>query len=276
MSDEQRHYHSEALEHRADGRSVVGGLLPGTVYGPVHSRRYGRALGLNLVPAGTKVCSFDCIYCECGFTHPGSLTEEPATFPAVEALLGETARVLEELAKAGRNPDAIVLSGNGEPTLHPEFSKITRELVEVRRRHAPAAKLVLLTNGTTLAKSEIRAAVRLYQDRVIKLDAGREATFQKLCRPLVPITLDEMVRRLRSVRPYVLQAMFIHEPVDNAAPEEIAAWIERVREAEPASVQIYSLDRAPADPRCRPVSREELGAIADRLRAATGLEVNVF
>lgn len=276
MANEKDHYHSEALDHRPDGRSVVGGLLPGTVYGPVNSRRYGRALGLNLVPAGRKVCSFDCVYCECGFTHPGSLEEPAGGFPPKDALLAETARVLERFRREGREPDSIVLSGNGESTLHPEFAGISRGLAEVRDRHCAGARLVLLTNGTTLGREEVREAVRLYDERVIKLDAGREETFRRIARPLIPITLGEVVRLLREAGPHTLQAMFIHAPVDNAAPEEIAAWIERVREAGPESVQIYSLDRAPADPHCRPVPREELEEIAERLRAATGVRVNVF
>lgn len=273
---EKDHIHSEALDHRPDGRSVVGGLLPGTVYGPVHSRRYGRALGLNLVPVGRKVCSFDCVYCECGFTDHRALQYPKEDFPLAKALVAETERVLERFEKSGGKLESIVLSGNGEPTLHPDFIAISRGLAEARDEHAPHSRLVLLSNGTMLKDSDVREALSLYDERVMKLDAGREETFQKMCRPLARITLDEVVDLLRSVRPYTLQTMFIHAPVDNAAPEEIEAWIKRVREAEPESVQIYSLDRAPADARCEPVPRDELEEIAERLRAETGLEVSVF
>lgn len=273
---EKEHIHSQALDHRPDGRSVVGGLLPGTVYGPVNSRRYGRALGLNLVPVGRKVCSFDCVYCECGFTDHKALEYPKESFPPADALLAETERVLERFRKAGNEPDSIVLSGNGESTLHPEFAAISRGLVEIRDRSAPKSRLVLLSNGTTLKDPQVRETVALYDERVMKLDAGREETFRKMCRPLVPITLDEVVGLLRSVRPYTLQTMFIHAPVDNATPEEIEAWIERVRRAGPESVQIYSLDRAPADARCLPVPHDELEKVANRLRAKTGLVVRVF
>jgi len=276
VNDEKKHIHSEALDHRADGRSVVGGLLPGAVYGPVNSRRYGRALGINLVPAKSKVCSFDCVYCECGFTEPGAMDYPKESFPPVEPLIAELRRVLDLFRKRKDEPDAIVLSGNGESTMHPDFPRITEGFVAARDELSPDARLVLLSNGTMLEDADVRKALLRYDDRVMKLDAGREATFQKMCRPLAPITLDRVIELLKKIRPFTLQTMFIRAPVDNTVDEEIEAWIERVREAGPESVQVYSLDRAPADPRCEPPPREDLKGIADTLRKATGIPVTVF
>jgi wyosine [tRNA(Phe)-imidazoG37] synthetase (radical SAM superfamily) len=276
MNDEKKHIHPEALDHRADGRSVVGGLLPGAVYGPVNSRRYGRALGVNLVPAKSKVCSFDCVYCECGFSDPGSMKFPKESFPPAEPLIAELRRVLELFRKRKDEPDAIVLSGNGESTMHPDFPRITEGFAAARDELSPDARLVLLSNGTMLENANVREALLRYDDRVMKLDAGREETFQKMCRPLAPITLDTVVDLLEKVRPFTLQTMFLRAPVDNTTDKEIEAWIERVREAGPESVQIYSLDRAPADLRCEPVPREELEGIAERFRAATGVSVTVF
>jgi wyosine [tRNA(Phe)-imidazoG37] synthetase (radical SAM superfamily) len=276
VSDEKKHIHSEALDHRADGRSVVGGLLPGAVYGPVNSRRYGRALGINLVPPKSKVCSFDCIYCECGFTEPDSMKVPKESFPPAGPLVAELRRVLELFRNQKNEPDSIVLSGNGESTMHPDFAGITKGFVKSRNNLAPDARLVLLSNGTMLEDANVRRALLRYDDRVMKLDAGTEETFQRMCRPLDSITLDRLVELLKQVRPFTLQAMFIRAPVDNTTDEEIAAWIERVREAGPESVQVYSLDRVPADLRCEPVPREELEPIAERLRSVTDIPVTVF
>jgi len=276
MNDESKHIHPEALDHRADGRSVVGGLLPGAVYGPVNSRRYGRALGVNLVPAKSKVCTFDCIYCECGFTEPGAMRYPKESYPPAEPLVAELRRVLELFRERNDEPDSIVLSGNGESTMHPDFAGITEGFVKARDDLVSDARLVLLSNGTMLEHQNVRRALLRYDDRVMKLDAGREETFQRMCRPLVPITLDRLVELLKNVRPFTLQTMFIHAPVDNAMDEEVEAWIERVREAGPESVQVYSLDRVPADLRCEPVLGDELEKIAERLRTASGIPVTVF
>jgi wyosine [tRNA(Phe)-imidazoG37] synthetase (radical SAM superfamily) len=276
VNDAKKHIHPEALHHRADGRSVVGGLLPGAVYGPVNSRRYGRALGVNLVPAKSKVCSFDCVYCECGFTEPGAMEFPKESFPPAKPLISELRRVLEVFRKRKDEPDAIVLSGNGESTMHPDFVRITSGFVAARDELAPDARLVLLSNGTMLEDPSVRTALLQYDDRVMKLDAGREETFQKMCRPLVTITLDRVVELLKKVRPFTLQTMFIRAPVNNTTDEEIEVWIGRVREAGPESVQVYSLDRVPADVRCEPASREDLEAIADRVHDATGISTTVY
>lgn len=255
----------------------VEGLVAGVVFGPVRSRRFGRSLGVNPLPADRKICTFDCPYCECGPTaRRESLELDRREFPPTGILLEKVRLALAELRKRGAVLDSLTLTGNGETTLHPEFGEIVHGLLRLRDEYFPQAQTVVLTNGTRLDDGAVRRALERVDQCVVKIDAGREATFRAINRPLVAIALDTLVRNAAALGRVVVQSMFVRGKVDNTSAEEVRAWIERVSQIRPEAVQIYSLDRPPADAAIEQVGRDVLQHIAAELEKATGLRAKVF
>jgi wyosine [tRNA(Phe)-imidazoG37] synthetase (radical SAM superfamily) len=254
-------------------------LQEGILYGPVRSRRLGLSLGINLLPPEIKVCSLDCRYCQYSWT--GMQTTEPRLFRAFVPSRAEVSSALrgrlEELRARGDAPDNITFSGNGEATLHPEFPEIVRDILALRDEFAPACRTAILSNSTTLLSEPIREAVCLLDDPILKLDCGREETFRALNRPAKGVFFEDVVKGLHLVGPSaVLQSMFVRGTVDNSADEEVRAWANRVRHIAPRGVQIYSLDRGPADRSLLPVPGERLHEIASLLKAISGIDAEVF
>lgn len=261
----------------ARARAVIP-LQRGVVYGPVLSRRLGRSLGLNVLPDEIKVCSLDCRYCQYGWT--GLRSTRTAQFapllPTRDQVRKDLEAVLVELAGAGTPPDTITFSGNGEATLHPEFPGLVLDVTELRDRHAPRCRTAILSNATTVARPDVRAALLRLDDAYLKLDAGTEEMFERLNGPAAGVTFAGVLEGLRALgRGIVLQALFVSGPVDNTSPAEVAAWVAAVRSIGPRSVQVYTLDRGPADASLRPVPRARLEQIAQAARQA-GVEAEVF
>jgi len=255
----------------------VKGLVSGIVFGPVNSRRYGRSLGINPLPPDRKLCMFDCPYCECGSTsraESGRLDRQP--FPPAAGVIAAVRRALEFLAESNETIDSLTLTGNGETTLHPDFEKIIGGVVELRDRHVPKAQTVVLTNGTRLSVRAVRRALERVDRCAVKLDAGRESTFQRINRPLGPVTLEEITAAAAHLPRVIVQTFFVRGVVDNTSDAEIEKWIERVVRIHPLSVQIYSLDRKPAEAGLVAVPRRDLERIAARLVGRTRLSVEVF
>jgi wyosine [tRNA(Phe)-imidazoG37] synthetase (radical SAM superfamily) len=253
-------------------------LQRGVLYGPVQSRRLGRSLGINLLPPEIKVCSFDCRYCQYAWT--GMQTLDPKLFRAFVPTRAEVAQALRhrltELRTAGKPPENITFSGNGEATLHPEFSEIARDVVALRDELAPACRTAILSNSTTLLDEAVREAIQLLDDPILKLDCGREETFHKLNRPAKGISFEGVLQGLRLVGPsIILQAMFVQGTVDNSMDEEVRAWANQVRHIAPRGVQMYSLDRGPADRGLLPVPAQRLHEIASLLKAIAGIDAQV-
>lgn len=254
-------------------------LQQGILYGPVRSRRLGLSLGLNLLPDEIKVCSLNCRYCQYSWT--GIHATEPKLFaaylPTREAIGAALRERLEDMAGAGTPPDALTFSGNGEATLHPEFPGIAADAVALRNELAPRCRTAILSNGTTAHRPEIRDALLLLDDPIMKLDAGREETFRKLNSPAMGVTFGRLLDGLRSLGNHtLLQTLFVTGAVDNSTDEEVAAWIEQAASIGPRGAQIYTLDRGPADRGLLPVPAARLSEIAKRLRLATGVEAEVF
>jgi len=258
-------------------RHRVAGRIPTLIFGPVDSRRYGRSLGVNLLPANRKICDFNCPYCECGWTEvAASRAPEAALFPPAGDVLAALEADFRARRDAGETLDTITFAGNGEPTMHPEFVAIAAGTRALRDRHFPRATLVLLSAATNLDRADVRDALGAFDVRVMKLDAGTEAGFRAVNMPVGKYTLARVVADLKTLRGIVIQAMFVRGRVDNTTEEEIAAWIRLVGEIRPESVQIYSLDRAAPDARLEPVPFETLRAIAARVTRETGIPAEAF
>ncbi|MFQ3638908.1 MAG: radical SAM protein [Chloracidobacterium sp.] len=248
------------------------------VYGPVPSRRLGLSLGVNPLPVETKVCNFDCPYCECGWT----VSDRPAgRLPSV-AVLGEQLRAkLSQCRAQGHRLDAITFAGNGEPTLHPRFHDIIELACHLRDEYAPTAKVAVLTNATRLRQPDVRAGLQRADIRQFKLDAGTEAMFRRVDRPFGQLTLARIVDDMCTFdAPKMLQSMFFRgvshgAPLDNTTPKEVEAWLAHVKRIQPTEVHLYSLDRTPAEPTLEKVSTAELEAIAERVRGL-GIPALVF
>ena len=248
-------------------------LKTSVVYGPVASRRLGRSLGINVLPPGQKVCSFNCAYCQYGWTDPRSLTAGPSSgFP----IAAEVRRCLEAALQALPSPPAYVtFSGHGEATLHPRFGELVDVVTEVRDRQSPSSRTAILSNSSTVRDPDVRASLGRLDVRIMKLDAGREATFRRFNGPLEELTLADIVEGLRLLPDVTIQTLFAAGRDGNADEAKVAAWLERLAEINPSFVQIYTLARSAPSDHLAPVGRGELLHIRDRVRAA-GILAEVF
>lgn len=241
------------------------------IFGPVHSRRLGLSLGVNLLPTESKLCSFDCIYCECGWNaeHPGA-----RRFNAREDVRRLLEQTLRTMVTGGTPPDVITFAGNGEPTLHPEFGAIIDDTLRLRDALCPTARVSVLSNATQIHREEVRAALLRVDNNILKLDSAFDETVRRINHPQsASYTVRETVEQMKRFDGrMILQTMFLRgtcdgRPIDNTTEREVAAWLELVAEIRPRQVMTYSLDR---DTPCRTlekVSREELQAIAARVEA---------
>lgn len=242
------------------------------VYGPIQSLRYGSALGINLL-GDTKACSFNCLYCHLG---PSELTmnkiRKEYEFPNLEKLRAEFSLFIQKSVAI----DTIVVSGNGEPTLHPEFDEAGRVLLELRAQHLPDKRLVLLSNGAHLDSKKVVAGMNLFDERVIKVDAGNDTLLQKLNDPLVRINLAKFLSGLAKLKDCVVQSLFVEGEGGNVAAEAIDEWMEVVGMIKPRRVQLCTLTRPGWHAGVRAVSDDVLDGISFKLKKRTGLESEVF
>ena len=243
-------------------------LQQGAVYGPILSRRLGRSLGVNLAPGRTKVCNFNCAYCQYGPTRPSGTVPWPdpdAIVGAVDAALAQGIRV-----------DHITVAGNGEPTLHPAFARIVDGLVAVRDRRLPGVKLAILSNGATLNRLDVVHGLMRFDERYMKLDAGDATTLFRM--NACPVSLGRLIADLRDLGAFTLQSMFVCDAdgvVDNTTPGAVAAWLDAVSTIRPDAVHVYSLDRTPAKLSLRAADPGTLDGIG-RAVASRGIPVQVF
>ena len=240
------------------------------IYGPIQSRRIGSSLGVNLLPPKVKVCSFDCLYCQYGWTDFSLM--ESAVFPSPD----EVKQALEEaLEKLEEPPRWITFSGNGEPTLHPDFGRIVDIVIEVRDRLAPSAGTAILSNSTTVHRPEIREALSKLDLRIMKLDAGTPGMFASYSRPAPGFTLELVVGGLSALEDVTIQSLFTKGTSGNYTEANIDAWIERLKRIEPVMVQAYSLDRGFPSREIEKLTPGELAGIVERLEKA-GMPARAF
>ncbi len=217
------------------------------VYGPVHSRRMGTSLGVNLLPYDGKLCSFDCIYCECGFNRDFRTKTKLPDRENVQAALKDK---LQSLQKEGAKLDVITFAGNGEPTMHPEFEAIIGDTLQLRDRYFPRTKISVLSNGLHLNKKEVFDAMKKVDSPILKLDSAFDETAKRIDRPnAATYSVSQQVERYRMFQgDFILQSMFLRgnfegRVVDNTTEEEVSAWLGLVRTLRPREVMIYTIDR---------------------------------
>ena len=218
-----------------------------TVFGPIRSRRLGNSLGINLLPTKGKLCNFDCIYCECGWNADGTSDRKLPSAAEVRAQLEEKLRAC---AADGTPIDSITFSGDGEPTLNPDFPQIVRDTLELRDRFFPSAVVSVLTNSTRICRPEVAAALHLVDNPILKLDAPTDALAAKINQPHGDYHVEDIVRDMELFgHGFVLQTMFLRAPgFDSSSPEVLGPWMDIVRRLRPREVMVYTLDRpAPAE-----------------------------
>lgn len=250
-----------------------------TIFGPIHSRRLGTSLGVNLNPRDGKVCSFDCLYCEAGYNAQGPGTSGMPSRAEVRSLLEDKLRAMTE---AAQTLDTITFSGNGEPTLHPDFPGVIDDTLALRDRFFPGAKVSVLSNATMLHRAETVDALRRVDNPILKLDSALEATVRIVDRPVSPTySVAKVIDRLADFGPHaIVQTMITcgeHDGVsfDQTDPAEISALIEAYKKIRPQSIMLYTIDRPTPEKSLRRVPRETLDGIAARITAETGIRVSV-
>lgn len=253
-------------------------LFNSTVFGPIHSRRLGSSLGVNLSPIDGKVCSFDCLYCEAGFNAQGSGT---SGLPSRDEVRRQLEERLAGLRESGAPLDVITFSGNGEPTLHPDFAGIIDDTIGLRDRYFPEVRISVLSNSTMLFREEVAGALRKVDNNILKLDSAVESTMRILDRPQSPsFTVDKAVAMLGSFSgECIVQTMLVRGNwngihFDNTTDAETEALAEAYRSIRPRSIMLYSIDRKTPWSDLQKVERDEIERFAERLRAE-GFEVTV-
>lgn len=240
------------------------------VFGPVESRRFGSSLGINLLSTSHKICNYNCVYCECGLT--GDLRNLKNRFADIQNLEHELEQKLS--SQEALDLDVITYAGNGEPTLHPRFSQISKIVRSLRDKYTPWCKIVLLTNGTTLRKSNVRNALKYIDTAVIKLDAGTDEMLNDIDHPNVPIRTIDLVNQIKLLPfDFTIQTMFLKgevygNKIDNTTTKNVKSWIELLQKMNPKMVMIYTIARNTPFNSIKPVSQTKLESIASLVRKA--------
>ncbi|MDR0962249.1 MAG: radical SAM protein [Mediterranea sp.] len=251
-------------------------LFSSPVFGPVHSRRLGVSLGINLLPEDGKFCSFDCIYCECGFNDE---RRTHTKLPSRETVRTTLEARLQEMQQNGPTPDVITFAGNGEPTAHPHFPEIIEDTLALRNHYFPAAKISVLTNATYIHKPRVFEALSKVDNNILKLDTVDGEYIRLVDRPGGHYSVEEMIEGMKAFKGNcIIQTMFLKGnykgiDVNNTADRYVLPWLEAVKTIAPRQVMIYTIDRDTPDTNLRKATHEELDHIADLVRAA-GIEVS--
>jgi wyosine [tRNA(Phe)-imidazoG37] synthetase (radical SAM superfamily) len=252
-------------------------LLPlkrGILYGPVNSRRYGKSLGVNLMPCNYKLCSFNCVYCHYGLTNQRTMDVEKheSALPAFDDVVSE----VEGAAKSPMEFELITFSGNGEPTLYPRFAELVDAVVAIRDKHRPKAKVALLSNSSSLGREDIRKSIARIDLPVLKLDAGTSREFRAINRPAPEIEFDTIVDHLRSIDGPYIQTVLMDGHPSNTGPEDLAAYFAKIGQIKPKEVHLYSIDRPVPNTRILLVPPERLRQIAKQGEEETGVPIRAF
>ena len=235
-----------------------------TVFGPIHSRRLGSSLGINLLPTRGKICNFDCIYCECGWNRDG---REDTRLPSAADVRKALEDKLSALILEGTPVDSITFSGDGEPTLNPDFPRIIDDTLQLRDAFYPAAKVSVLTNATRIHEETVFQALTKVDNPILKLDAPTDELAARINRPAPGYSVARTVEAMRRFRgDFILQTMFLRAPgFETGAPEVLGPWMEIVRSLRPRLVQVYTIDRPTPQEGLQKYTREEMAALVQPL-----------
>jgi wyosine [tRNA(Phe)-imidazoG37] synthetase (radical SAM superfamily) len=243
-------------------------LFDRIIFGPVWSRRLGESLGINLLPVNRKVCNFSCIYCECGLTPVESDTSGfPPAYKVKELLVSQ----LEKMKEGGEYLDSITFAGNGEPTLHPEFSQIIEQTLEIRNNIFPKAKVAVLSNATRIRDKEIFTALLKADLNILKLDSAIEETLVQINCPRVKYSLSETIGCLKhfngklTIQTLFFKGIYKGNIIDNTSEYEITAWLNALDQIRPQCVMIYSIARDTPVTGLKRIDPEMLYEIARRV-----------
>jgi len=210
------------------------------IYGPVNSRRLGRSLGINILPRSEKMCSFNCLYCQYGWSENTNLKNHNFVFPSLREVLLAVENSLKNLYPP---PAYLTFSGNGEPTLHPEFPEIVDGILLLKKKWSPTSKTAILSNSSTVTKPKIKNALKKLDFRIMKLDAGEPNIFKTFNRPDDDIKFEAIISGLSQLKDVTIQALFTTGKRGNFQVKNITSWAEQIKIISPVKVQIYSLDR---------------------------------
>ena len=255
-------------------------IYPSPIFGPIHSRRLGISLGINLQPGDGKVCTFDCVYCECGFNkdHRPSLPR-----PSRQVVAEKLEEQLQKMVAEGQLPDVLTFAGNGEPTAHPHFAEIIDDTIRLRDRYCPQAKVCVLSNSTMIHRPEVHDALMKVDDNILKLDTVDPTYINKVDRPTGAYDVNDIIEGMKTFEGHIIiQTMFMRgamqrtdgngqvttESVDNTGEEFVGPWLEAVKAIRPQQVMVYTIDRETPAQGLEKASREQLDRIRDRVIAA--------
>ena len=245
-------------------------IYPSPIFGPVHSRRLGLSLGINLLPADGKVCSFDCIYCECGFNEDH---RPQLPLPTREEVAEKLEQKLLEMKADGLLPDVLTFAGNGEPTCHPDFPEIINDTISLRNKYCPKAKVSVLSNSTMIHRKSVHDALMLVDNNILKLDTIDNEYIRKVDHPNGNYDVDKIIERMKAFNGHIIiQTMFMRgdcmgESVDNTGEEYVGPWLEAIKDINPQQVMIYTIDRETPTQGLLKATHEQLDGIRDRVIA---------
>lgn len=235
------------------------------VFGPIYSRRLGSSLGVNILPTKGKLCNFDCVYCECGWNRDGAVPDR--RFPVLSEVEAALREKMSKAAAEGIPVDSITFSGNGEPTMNPDFADIIDGTLSLRDKYFPEAKVSVLSNATLVGREDVARALRKVDNPILKIDASSQELVDKINKPVGTYRLAEVIENLKSFDGnFILQTMFLKsEEFDTASEDALRAWLDIVRLLRPRQVMVYTIDRETPDKTLRKYTVDEMTAMVQPL-----------
>lgn len=254
-------------------------LFDDIIFGPVKSRRLGVSLGINLLPTKRKICNFNCIYCECGWTR--DIEKAISHLPSRDQVYKALELKLLEMTVTRKAPDVITYAGNGEPTLHPDFPGIIDDSISLRNKYFPKSKIAVLSNSTTIKNPLIKAALLKVDMNILKLDSAFESTLKIFNQPRIPVKIEDLIENLVSfngkviIQTLFLRGLYNNIVIDNTTQQEIDAWLKAIKRINPSEVMIYTISRdTPEGSQLKKVPVRELRRIAE-LVESLGIKTQV-
>ena len=245
-------------------------LFDNIIFGPVSSRRLGKSLGVNLLPNNQKICNFNCIYCECGWSE--NIKNEKVKFHTREEISDALRSRLDQLKTSNNVPDAITFAGNGEPTMHPNFEDIINDSIQIRNEVAPQAQIAVLSNATLIHKPDVFMALNKIDQNILKIDSAVPETIEKINQPKGKLNLKELIQNMKAFKGnLIIQTLFLRGETDgveinNTTHKEIEAWLELIKEVKPSKVMIYTFHRETSAKGLTRIPENELQQISEKVK----------